>query len=192
MTLKNELFRKSIHLLFLIVPAGINVLPRGEMLAILGILVGIAAAVEILRRFSSGFRRFFIALTGSMLREHENRRLTGATYLLLSSFLCVLLFNAWIAQVALLFVIISDGLSALAGKFWGRHPWVGGKTWEGNIVFLLTATAIVFLHPDCPAAVGIAGVATAFICDVFITGVDDNLTIPICSGVVMEIISALM
>ncbi|MBN2417446.1 hypothetical protein JXO52_16540 [bacterium] len=192
MTLKNELLRKSIHLLLLVIPLAIRMLSRGEMLTILGTLLFVAAAVELLRRYNARFGRLFLAVTGTMLREHEKEHLTGATYLLLSSFVCVLVFSSWIAQVALLFVVVSDGLSALAGKFWGKHPWIGGKTWEGNAVFILTAVAIVLLHPDCPSAVGLAGGAAAFVCDVFITGIDDNLTIPLCSGVMMQVISVLM
>jgi len=192
MTVRNEIMRKTLHLCFLVIPLGMAVFSRSSMLVFTGILLVTALIVEWLRKNHSGIGKVFIKFTKSMLREHEYSKITGATYLIFSAFFSILFYQSWIAQIVLLFVIISDGFSALVGKCWGKHRFGKGKTWEGNVVFLVTAVLIIIIHPECAFYVGIAGVFAAFFADVYITGIDDNVTIPIFAGFVMEIMSRLL
>jgi len=188
MTVKNEIIRKSIHLFMLIIPLSILILEKRFILGVLGGLILLAMTVEILRLLWPEFDRVFENIFGSLLREHERRHLTGSTYLLIGAFLAILLFDKTIALTVLLFVVVSDGLGALTGRMWGRHPFTRNKTLEGCAVFLLMAGAIVLLTMRDHIFIGMLGATVAFVIDVFVTGLDDNLTIPLGAGTVMHVL----
>lgn len=186
MTVKSEIIRKSIHLLMLIIPLSILFLEKRFVLGVLGGLTMFAILVEILRLRWPDFYRVFEKIFGPLLREHERTHLTGSTYLLIGAFLAILLFDKTIALTVLLFVVVSDGLGAFTGRIWGKHLLTESKTLEGCAVFLLTAGAIVLLTMRDHILVGMIGAVVAFVVDVFVTGLDDNLTIPLGAGTVMH------
>jgi diacylglycerol kinase (CTP) len=186
MTVKNELIRKSIHLFMVIIPLSLLFLEKWLVLGVLGGIILLAMTVEILRLRWPGFYRVFEKIFGPLLREHERGHLTGSTYLLMGAFLAILLFDKTIALTVLLFVVVSDGLGALTGRMWGRHNLTKDKTLEGCAVFLLTAGAIVLLTMQDQILIGMMGVVVAFVIDVFVTGLNDNLAIPLGAGAVMH------
>lgn len=189
MNLWNEILRKGIHLSMLIIPVGYCFLSKATMLIILGITVLVALCVEGVRFRWKLFARCFNRFVGNLLRRSEQAGLTGATYLFAGAFLTILMFDKVIALIALLFLIISDALAALIGKLWGRHTLFMGKTLEGSVVFLVTALGIVLFLPTHPFAIGLTGVLTAFVIDVFIMKINDNIMIPIGSGLVMQLMT---
>lgn len=132
------------------------------------------------------FSLWFENATGMLLRSHEQKRLTGATYLMIASFLTILLYDRWIAFSALLFVVISDALGGLVGKRWGRHRIREDRSVEGSMVFLFSALIIVLANPHVSFLVGLAGAVTALLVEIFFRYIDDNLTIPLCSGFTMQ------
>jgi dolichol kinase len=162
---------------------------RQTMLIVYGSLFFIALIVEILRWRRPEFHSWFEKTTGALLRSHEREHWTGATFLFLSSFLTVLLFERWIAITALLFVVVSDALSALVGKRWGKHRIWGDRTVEGTIVFLFSAVLLVLINPHLPLLIGLAGVLIALYVEIFVQSLDDNLTVPLCSGLMMQLVA---
>ena len=86
-----ELLRKSIHLAGLILPVIYFFLDKPTMLIVVGVLMGIAITVELVKWFSPDFGNFFFQIFAPMLRRHERRgAMTGATYYIISAFLCIL------------------------------------------------------------------------------------------------------
>jgi len=187
-TVNNEIIRKGIHLFALTIPAGYLVLSKKIMLIALAILILLAVGVEIGRFKWQAFSRHFYHLFGDLLRKHEWSSPTGSTYLLLGSLLTILFFNKPIAIVALLFLVVSDAFGAVVGRLWGKHFFYRDKTIEGCGVFLLTAVIVAFIFLKNHFIVGLAGVTVAFFIDVFVRGADDNLTIPLGAGLVMQIL----
>jgi len=186
---KRELPRKAIHLAMAFIPISSFYLDRQHIIQLTGVLLILALVVEVVRRTIPRINQQFTGLVGGMLRDKESSKLTGATYLILASFLSFFFLELWIAQVVIFFVVISDGLSAIFGLWIGKHRCFGNKTWEGNAVFVFTAFLIILIHPQCPLWLGILGVGTAFIADVLSTRWDDNWTIPLFSGLVMQLAS---
>jgi dolichol kinase len=186
MNLKSEFIRKSIHILALIVPLSYHFLDRKIVLGIIGLGVFVAICVEVLRFHSHVFRELFNGLLGKLLRDHETTQLTGSTYLLIGCFLTVLFFIKWIALVSLLFLIVSDALAAIVGRKWGRHKIWKDRSVEGCAVFLVSAFLNVLIVPDSHFLIGMAGVVTACAVDIFIHDINDNLTIPLSAGIVMQ------
>lgn len=188
MTIRDEIIRKTIHLMLLVAPLLYMFLERHYLLWMLGGLVLIAVLVEILRFQWAGFSRLFHRCVGQLLRDHERLHVAGSTYLLIGIFFTILFFDKAVAVTAMIFVIVADALGALIGRIWGRHRLYGNKTVEGSIVFFLTGLGVVLLMMRDHIFIGIIGVIVAGIVDIFIQKIDDNLTIPLGAGAVMHVL----
>jgi len=89
---------------------------------------------------------------------------------------------------ALLFLIVSDAFGAISGRLWGGRLIYRNKRLSGIVVFILTAMMVVVVVPGSRFWIGMAGVVAACLLEVFIPFVDDNLSIPIGSGAVMQVL----
>ena len=183
-----ELRRKSIHLLGLVVP--ILYFFTSRDLAIIGVggLVTLALATELLKGVIPAFRAIFLRIFSPILRSQEQKGgLTGATYFLIGSFLCILLFDKTLAIVCLCFLTLGDLCAALIGKQWGRIKLFSRKSLEGSLACFVVCTAaalLIGLHP----VIAIAGALVATLIELLPIGVDDNVTIPIISGLAMHLL----
>ena len=183
-----ELRRKSIHLLGLVFPILYVFTTRHTAIITVGVLLAIALGIELLKVFLPAFRVIFMRIFSPMLRSQEQRGgLTGATYYLIGSFLCILLFDKTLAIVCLCFLTLGDLFAALIGKQWGRIKLFSRKSLEGSLAcFIVCAAAalLIGLHP----VVAIAGALVATLIELLPTGVDDNVTIPLISGLAMHLL----
>ncbi len=173
----------------LVIPAGYHFFSRNVLVKVTGILTGVALCVEIARFTWPSFSRLFYRVVGRLLRPHESFGLTGSFYLLASAFLCILWFDQWIAMSSLLFLVLSDAFSALVGRKWGRTMIVRDRSIEGSAAFLISAAIIFPLFPEISFPVGAAGITAAILIDLFVTGINDNLSIPLGAGFTMQILT---
>jgi phytol kinase len=188
MTLKKELIRKSIHMSFIAIPIGYFFIEKPMVLLIVGITLGTALLVECARFVWPGFSRQFNRIPGVLLRTHEKSDITGATYLLMGSFISILFYEKAIAIAVLFIVILADAVSGLMGKFMGKKVIYHEKTLEGCLAFILISSIIVLAVPGVSILIGLVGVLSAFLVDLLIRKIDDNLTIPVIAGGFMQII----
>ena len=183
-----ELRRKSIHLLGVVFPILYIFTTRHTAIIAVGFLLAIALGAELLKALFPAFRVIFMRVFFPILRSQERRgRLTGATYYLIGSFLCILLFDKTLAIVCLYFLALGDLFAALIGKQWGRIKLFSRKSLEGSLACFTVCTAVALLiglHP----VVAIAGALAATLIELFPTGVDDNVTIPLISGLAMHLL----
>jgi len=179
---KIELKRKSVHMLTTIIPIAYFFVPQRELfLWIIAGLFSFALIIELLRINVTKIQHIYENYFGNLLRPVEKgTTLNGATILFLGSFLSVWLFPVNIAVAALLLLTISDGLAAVVGTIFGRHP-VYGKTWEGFLAFFLSAWLIIYIVLDEPLIGGGVALVTAGI-ELLPVKVNDNLLIPLASG----------
>ena len=180
-----ELLRKSIHLSGLTLPVIYLFLDKPTMLVIIGILTGIALAVELVKWLSPDFGAFFFRIFAPLLRKHERKgAVTGATYYLMSAFLCIFLFAKTLAIVCIFFMVLGDMAAALVGKKWGRTKLLGSKSLEGSAACFIVcvAIALVQLNP----IIAVIGALVATIVELIPVPIDDNLTVPLISGAVMH------
>jgi len=191
---RDEIFRKLIHLCSLSIPVVYYFIPRNTTLIILGIMVAIALFFDLGRYVSPTIGKIFYKFFGFLLRQHEvdhkKRNLNGATYVLLSAVICVLIFPKVIVVTAFAVLIISDTMAALIGRRYGKHKFLF-KSLEGTLAFFISGIIVVLLTPKieymfAEYIIGIVSTAFGAIIENVSFGLaDDNLVIPISIGIAM-------
>lgn len=185
-----EIARKLTHLGALSIPAGYYLLGLTKLTA-LSILVPIflfTLAVDISRLSNRGLWRSFLGTAfKAMIRKHEQMGdFTGATYILLAACCTIALFDKPIAVAALAFIIVGDSFAAIIGRRFGRHRY-GHKSLEGSLACLVGTVIVALMTPHLALPVGLVGALAATVFEAFPLGVDDNVTVPIMSGLVMAL-----
>ena len=145
-----------------------------------------------LARFRTPYlNRLFVRWLAPVLKNDEAFKITGATYLLVATFGCFLVFDQTIAVMALLFLALGDPVAGLVG---GRTPGprVFGKSPGGTAAFILVSLAVVaaltasgVIHYHWAL---VAGAVIAALVELAPIPVDDNLTIPLFSGLFMNLL----
>lgn len=187
MRLSYEVRRKFIHFSALLIPIGYYFLSQEVVLAVLIPGTFLCLLIDMGRLYHEPTSRVFNRIFGRVLREHEGFHFTASTYLLFAATLCVIFFDRRVAIVSLLILIISDPTAALVGRKFGRIRLIGGKTLEGSCAFLISALIITFLFPGLRLISKVAGAIAATVIELSPIGIDDNLSIPLGSGLVMQL-----
>jgi len=191
---KDELFRKLIHLTSLSIPIVSYFIPTETAAIILGILAALALIIDLGRYLHPEIGKIFYKYFGFLLREHEldhkKKNLNGATYVLISALISVLIFPKVIFISAFSILIISDSLAALIGRKFGKRKFLS-KSLEGTLTFFVSACIVILFTPKVGGffeeyLIGfIAAFAGAIVENVSFKLVDDNLSIPLSVGFVM-------
>jgi dolichol kinase len=195
-----EVMRKSIHLASLAIPVVYFFIGKSLALSILVPLTVAFAMADLLRLWHEPTGRLYQRYVGFLLRRHERhdsgRRLNGATYVLVSAALCMLVLPKVIFVTAFAILIVSDTAAALVGRRFGRHRFLG-KSLEGSTAFFLSALVVVLIAPKITGlpveyAIGLAGAMFGAVVEALPLPVDDNLSIPFTIGAAMWILYALL
>ena len=192
---KAELKRKALHLLALIVPLGIALLGKQLALAFLIPLSLLALIGDVLRVRSARFARLIYRFFGFMMRRDELPEvgapisINGATWVLLSATLLVLVFPVRLAVPAFATFMIADAAAALIGRRLGRIQWGRtSRTVEGSAGFLACGLAVMAFFPAVPYAVGAAGVLCGCLAEVAPRPLNDNLRVPFTIALIMYLL----
>jgi len=191
MSFKSELYRKSIHIFSSIIPFFYAFSSKSLTLKILIPLALIFIMVEIIRFNINFINRRYIKILRDIIRIQEKKRFSGATCLLISSVLVILFYDKSIAVACLLFLTLSDSAAALFGKRFGKIK-IYSKTLEGSLAFLLSSLIIVYLIKSLNFITGVSGAITATFVEFTLINIDDNLSIPIISGLVMQLVNTFL
>jgi dolichol kinase len=203
-----ELGRKAFHMAGCVIPAAYYFFFSKEVMgAVLAACVIGAGILEYMR------------LTGrdlyptSFMRPSEKGRIGGYFYAAASMFLSVALFSKTIAVAAILFLVIGDAITGLAGAilfmYSGKKSIDARAKAERGLVYAVThpkpvsLMLVMFavcgaiglaLRPELSYLAIAAGATGAVIADAFpwrVSGytIDDNLSIPLLAGVLMTLAS---
>ncbi len=191
---KDELFRKLIHLTSLSIPIVYYFITAKTAAIILGILTAAALIIDLSRYLHPETGKIFYKFFGFLLREHEldhkKKNLNGATYVLISALISVLIFPKVIFISAFSILIISDSLAALIGRKFGKHKFLS-KSFEGTLTFFISACIVILFTPKIGGfteeyLIGfIAAFVGAIVENISFRLIDDNLSIPLTVGFTM-------
>ncbi len=189
-TFGHELLRKATHMGALVIPGGYYLLglSKVQMLYIMLPITALMILIDLSRlrgwRFWTNFAE---PLVGGMVRSHEkDGDFTGATYILTSVCCTVALFARPIAVAALAFIIVGDTLAAIIGRKFGRLRF-GRKSVEGSLACLVGTVIVALVAPDLSLQAGIFGAVVATVTEAVSLGIDDNISVPVISGLAMSL-----
>lgn len=190
-----EILRKSIHLLGIIIPGIYYFIDRSTAILWLSLIVGVLFIAEWMRL------RGIISFPGIILRSHEMHKVAGYLYLIASALIVIALFSKTIAIAAITMAVIGDTSSGIVGSLWGkkanvRHTRLHFKPTPILLVMFLTSFISGYLATLAPRldtlpvfslAMGALGAMLADGVPWHIRGqiLDDNLTIPIISALII-------
>jgi dolichol kinase len=184
---KRELYRKLTHIGALVIPVGYYFINRTDTLAIMISVTVVMIIIDIARL--RGWRLWDLVkpLIAPIIREHEIQGdFTGATYILSTATLTILLFAKPIAIAALVFIIVGDSAAALIGRIYGKHK-IGNRSLEGSLAFLAVSILVAYMIPDLAVGIGLIGAVVATITEALSFKIDDNATVPLVSGLFMHL-----
>ena len=142
-SLRHEMVRKGWHALSVVVPVGYaRGMARPLLIWVLVAALVVAVVVEVARTRSALARSAFNTGFGALLREHESRGVSGATWLVLAFLIAVIAFPADVAIAAMCGVALGDAAAAIVGRtLGGGAPAHHGKSLAGSAA-CLAATAL--------------------------------------------------
>lgn len=195
--LVREIKRKTIHITGLSVPVGIVVFGKIYTAGMIALALGVALILEV------GRLRGRISLPAT--RDHEQEKVAGYIYYIFGSLVTVALFQPMIALTSMLMLSLGDAVSGLVGSVL-----MNANVREKNIRWrfkplpivasmFLACMAIGYLSSGItrlPWEIYLFGALGATLADsmalvVCNRGLDDNLTIPIFSGIMMSLAALL-
>jgi len=194
-----ELMRKGIHLASLSIPIFYYYVSRDTALAVLLPVVVFSVAIDFGRHYIPALERRVEAIFNRILRPHERKAglLSGASYVLISALICVVVFPKTITVTAFSILIVSDSSSAIFGRAFGKHKFLD-KSREGTLAFILSAWAVVLISPKAGSHLGHTPLAIEYFIGAFAAVVggiaeagsvtlhlDDNFSVPISIGLTM-------
>ncbi len=196
---KNEVIRKLIHLNSLSIPVIYFYISKEVALYILIPLTLVFVIIDVIRYYQPQVGEMFYKIFGFLLRKHERdekkKRLNGATNVLISALICVVIFPKLFFVTAFAVLIISDISSALIGRKFGKHKFLA-KSREGAFAFFISAVLVILFTPKVENlfleyVIAVIAVFFGAIAESSSMEIDDNITIPITIGAVMWILYAI-
>lgn len=175
----------------IIIPIWICVAP--PTIANLGLIIATISTIvlDVMRLSDNRLRSFFLRFFRSLMRPHEEEHLMGSSYFMIAALISVLLFEKPVAISALTFLVLGDASAAIIGKKFGRI-----RFWEKSVEGSLTCFVVCCLvgmiilgHDPTALRITLAGSAAATIAEALPAPMDDNMRVPILSGLVMHFIS---
>jgi dolichol kinase len=184
--------RKLMHLAIALVPA---VGWRGSYwlaLSLFGLLLGASVVIELARRWWSWPNRLLWWLLPTTFRWWEGSQVLGSTWYVIGGLVTMLLWGQDVGGTSVLFLAWGDPAAELVGRRWGRPP--GGKTVAGSLgclmACLLAGLVGVGMGGLTPWA-ALAGALVATAVERWSPPPDDNLWMPILSGLASAVVQAL-
>jgi dolichol kinase len=180
-----SIWRNLFHFSGIVIPLAYLLISRGAALGFTILLFCVSSVVEFLRITG----RLKLGIAGKLLKEKEAKKPTGSLFYVVAALVVILVFRKEVAICSLFVLCISDPLSSIVGRRLGRHPLLG-KSIEGTLVFFGSSLIILALFS--------VGLSTALVvaCVATLTELctpeflDDNLTIPIMTGLALTLSGA--
>jgi len=190
-----ELRRQTIHAAGILTLIPMYLLPRDQTTLLLGAMVLGILSLTIYRGHRTRLHKH-IAIEQLFLFENWFEKqimkferpgefpLRGALLFYVGVFVAFELFPVSIAAAATAVLAAGDSVSTVVGRSWGRHklPINRDKSWEGSAAFFIGALFVLMFFVNPVKALMVAVAATAVEAAPWM---DDNLTIPLATGLAL-------
>jgi len=186
-----EIGRKSVHLFFgsFFILSALFIGPEFTLAATAACFAGGVLVSNLIKK---GVNFPFFSLLVEWFERDYEKHLPGKGAIMffagsLAMMLAAILLNRpEIISLALIPLVFGDGFATIIGVRYGKHQIVKGKSWEGTTAGFIASVAVLSLLLAPQWGIILAVAAAAMIVEIL--PIDDNLTIPIISGLVLYII----
>jgi dolichol kinase len=143
-----DTYRKSIHLSSLIIPISYHFLTYLQMLTLMLLSTICIIAWDTNRNKKNWLGAKINTLNkvfklDTVLKKHEKSgKITGATYMMISGLICLMLFPKEVFIIAFTVLVISDACANLYGKKYGKPNKITGKSLIGSKAFAMSSFII--------------------------------------------------
>ena len=195
-----EVIRKAIHLVSLSIPITYYFVSKTTALILILPLMIAFLTIDVARYYHKPIEEWFYKYFGFLLRKRESdkkkKTLNGATYVLISATICIIIFPKIVTIMSFAILIISDITAALIGRRYGRHKFIA-KSLEGSLAFFVSAVVVIALTPKIEYQfgeylIGFAAALAGTVAEALPADIDDNLSIPITVGAVLWLLYYLL
>lgn len=188
-----SLLRKAIHVATTVVPVAGWLVSYPLALVLASAIVAASLLLEAARRWWPWVNRLLWQLIPTVFRQWEDRRLLGSTWFALGMLAALALWGRAAGGTAVLFLAWGDPAAEFVGRRWG--PPGQRKTLAGSLgclaASLLAGVVGIWLGRLHPWA-AMAGAVSATAIERWSPPPDDNLWIPILSGMVILMVQWLV
>jgi diacylglycerol kinase (CTP) len=164
------------------------------------LILGIAIAgflMDFIRNRIPLVNSFVIKMMGPLMRRSEKEGVSGLPFYALGVSLSLFFFSRDIAIVSSMFLVFSDPLSSFFGVLYGKDKIMPNKSLQGAVAGFFTCYLITLFYAMNTTTLGthllvfsiVAGVIGAASELVSAFNIDDNLTIPVLSGLGMTLLN---
>ncbi len=190
-SLRQEILRKLIHLMGLVLPLAYSQVGRSRGLPLLVLAAAMVVAADVLRLYWPFAGRVYRRMFGALTRSRENSGMTGASYMMVGQALTAAVFPVPVAIVAMTFGAVGDSAAAIAGRLCGKHLWLPGKSIEGSLACLVACFVAGAAWAGLPLACVCVGAVVATLAEALPLRMNDNAIIPVSSGAAMAVVISL-
>ena len=188
-----SLLRKLIHVATAVVPLVGWLISYWLALALAGVAVAASLVLEAARRWLPWVNRLLWRWFPDVFREWEDRQALGSTWFGIGMVVTLLLCGRDAGGTAILYLAWGDPTAELVGRRWGKtgqHKTLAGSL--GCLVACLLAGVVgIYLGGLSPWAV-VAGAMVATLVERWSPPPDDNLWIPILSGLSVLLVQGIV
>ena len=190
--IKSEFARKAIHLSNAIIPLSYYYFSpdKVNMIIILASFLIFCFFIELYRKNNSKLSKIFSNWFEFMMRDNEKKGdLTGATWVFVGALFTILLVPDPFNIISLLFLSFGDTFAAIIGT---KFPFakLGRKTLSGSLAGFFACIAIgLVIDMSIAYEIIILGAFMAMFIEILPLPVNDNVSIPVFSGLSMHYFS---
>lgn len=164
------------------------------------IALGIAVSgflMDLLRSRAANFNKMVIRVMGPLMRRSERDGLSGLPFYALGVSLALFFYQRDIAIVAILFLVFSDPISSFFGVLYGKDKILPNKSLQGAVAGFFTCYLITLFYAMNTTTLGTHLLVFSIVSGIIgsaselVSGfnIDDNLTIPVLSGLGMTLLN---
>ncbi len=165
-------------------------------------MVGITIAVtgfiiDVCRNRYPAMNNVVLRVAGPLMRRSERDGWSGLPFYALGAGLSLFFFNRDIATLSIMYLVFSDPLSSFFGVLYGKDKILPNKSLQGAVAGFFTCYLITLFYIMNTSTLGfhilvfsiIGGVIGAASELISAFNIDDNLTIPVLSGLGLTILN---
>jgi len=166
-----------------------GVLTRGQLLLLLGVALVGGLTIDFLRFRVPIFQRVFFRSLSALASPREAGGVASSTWYLVGVIIALLAFPPAIAKASVLVLALGDPAASYVGRRWGTVR-LGDGSIEGTTAFFLVALAVLWAF--FPPAYASLGAVLATVVERIPWRLDDNLTLPVGTGLALVLLSRVL